>query len=84
MAIIHDRMDEGKENPMSIMSIPREPQIAINGLALTTAEAMTVRVAIESLATSLMTDGLGDDEAGIAMVAGYLAAIEKIRQRMYP
>lgn len=61
----------------------KEPQIAINGFALTKAEAMTVKVALESFATSLVTDGLGDDETGTAMVAGYLAALAKIRQRMY-
>ncbi len=59
-----------------------EPQMAINGLALTRAEAMTVRVAIEEFALSLTCDGLGDDEHGKAMTAAYIAAIDRLRQRM--
>jgi hypothetical protein len=56
-----------------------EPAITINGLALTTGQAMTVRCAIESFAASLVADGLGDDETDKEMCAGYLARIAEIR-----
>lgn len=56
-----------------------EATITINGKLLTPGEAMTVRVAIESLAVDLDV-GLGDDEHGKAMVAGYRAAISGIRK----
>lgn len=55
-----------------------EWQITINGRALTTGQAMTVRVALESFALSLR-DGLGDDEHGKAMTAAYIARVEEIR-----
>ena len=62
---------------------PSEPEITINGRRLTTAEAMTVRVALETLAFSVADDGLGEDETGRAIAAGYLRAIESIRADMY-
>lgn len=56
----------------------REPIITINGVSLTIAQAMTVRVAIQSLAMSLEQCGLGDDEHGRKMTEGYLGAINGI------
>lgn len=43
---------------------------------------MTVRVAIESFASDLSANGLGDDGHGLAMTAGYLKQIEAIRQAL--
>jgi hypothetical protein len=60
-----------------------EPHITINGTELTEAQAMTVRVAIESLASSLAEDGLGDDEHRRAMVEGYTARINEIRRLIF-
>jgi hypothetical protein len=60
----------------------REPDITINGVSLTTAQAMTVRVAIESFAMSL-DEGLGDDDHGRAMVKNYRAAIDGIRAAIF-
>jgi hypothetical protein len=59
-----------------------EPEIAINGVRLTTAQAMTIRVALGSFALSLRSDGLGDDEHGRAMTAAYLHAVGEIHRRM--
>jgi hypothetical protein len=59
-------------------ALPSEPSISINGVALTTAQAMTVRVALGSFTMSLQTDGLGDDEHGKAMTKNYLTAIRDI------
>lgn len=60
-----------------------EPKIIINGIELSTGAAMTVRVAIESFAVDLTVDGLGEDERGKAMTAGYLAQIAYIRRAIY-
>jgi hypothetical protein len=54
-----------------------EPRITINGSLLTNAQAMTVRVALGSFAMSLES-GLGDDEHGRAMTAGYKARLNEI------
>lgn len=59
-----------------------EPTITINGEPLSTGEAMTVRVAIESLAGTLSVKGLGQDEHGYRMVKAYLDNIEEIRRLM--
>jgi hypothetical protein len=63
---------------------PAEPAIAINGVRLTDPQAMTVRVALESFAITLATEGLGADEHGRLMVAAYEAQIREIRAMMYP
>ena len=57
-----------------------EPTITINGTTLTTGQAMTMRVALESFAIDLRDHGLGDDDHGVRMVRGYLAAVEVIHE----
>lgn len=57
-----------------------EPPITINGKTLTTAQAMTVRVAIQTFGMSLSQSGLGEDANGIALTQGYLARIREINQ----
>ena len=59
-----------------------EPTITINSVPLTTAQAMTMRVALESFATDLHNHGLGDDHHGTTMTHAYLAAIKAIRVLM--
>ena len=54
-----------------------EPRITINGVELTTAEAMTIRVACSSFAADLR-DGLGDDEIGFSICRGYNVALGSI------
>ena len=44
---------------------------------------MTVRVAIESFAQSLVNDGLGEDEHGKKMTGAYLDRIREIRGPLY-
>ncbi len=65
------------------MAFGAEAAITINGHALTAAQSMTVRCAIEALASSLRDDGLGDDEHGKMMKAGYLARIREIRAMIF-
>jgi hypothetical protein len=61
-----------------------EPHITINGVTLSDAQAMTVRVALESFVSSLADpDGLGDDDHGHAMTSSYLARVVEIRRAMY-
>jgi hypothetical protein len=62
-----------------------EPRITINGVTLTDADAMTIRVALETLAIDLGSseNGLGNDDHGRAMRSGYLAAIDRIRAAMF-
>lgn len=60
-----------------------EPTITINGKTLTENEAMTVRVAIESLSMELRANGCGDDEHGKLMSATYWKAIHELRHAMY-
>ena len=58
---------------------PVEPDITVNGVRLTTAEAMTVRVALGAFAMDLQSkDSLGDDDHGHAMRDGYLIALRDI------
>lgn len=56
----------------------------LNGAILTDAQSMAIRVAIENFSMGLTTDGLGTDDTGKAICAGYLARIEEIRTVLYP
>lgn len=65
------------------MSIQEEPNVCINGIDCDTAEAMTIRVAVESLANQLEENGLGEDATGRAIVQGYMLAIDRIREKIF-
>lgn len=54
-----------------------EPIIIINGTRLTEGQAMTLRVALGAFAVDLQ-DGLGDDDHGKTMTAGYKARLSEI------
>ncbi len=60
-----------------------EPVVVMNRECLTVAQAMTIRVALESFDMSLAHDGLGDDEHGRRMTEAYRANIAAIRDVMY-
>lgn len=69
--------DEAKQTAGS------EPEITVNGVALSFAQAMTMRVALQSFLFSL-EEGLGEDEHGRKMSANYAAhahAIERLMAR---
>lgn len=59
-----------------------EPEIIIENVRCTAGQAMTIRVALETFAMTLVEDGLGEDESGKAICAGYLRNIEEIRLLM--
>ncbi len=60
-----------------------EPLITIWDKELTIGQSMTVRVAIESFASDLQENGLGDDEHGKRMVEAYLNNIDEIRRLIF-
>jgi hypothetical protein len=60
-----------------------EPVIYVNGKLLSTAQSMTVRVALENFAQDLNANGLGNDKHGKAMTSGYLARINEIRKFIF-
>lgn len=59
-----------------------EPDIVVNGVALSEAQAMTVRVALESFSSHL-DDGLGNDRHGQIMVLLYRSRLKEIRKALY-
>lgn len=62
-----------------------EPTITLNGVTLSPAQAMTMRVALQDFLMSLSAqDALGDDEHGHAMRGGYLARGREINAIMHP
>lgn len=69
-------------NPETTDVPAREADIQINGWQMTDAQSMTIRCAIESFASTLEVDGLGDDEQGRAMVGAYMDRIREIRRRL--
>ena len=60
----------------------QEPFIIINGTVLDEAMSKTLRVAIESFASTLICYGL-DDETGKAISEGYINQIIKIRKVIF-
>lgn len=59
-------------------NIYKEPEITVDGIELTDAQSMTLRVAINSFAMDLRHDGLGDDAHGKRMTELYLERIKEI------
>jgi hypothetical protein len=55
-----------------------EAQIMINGIRLTDAESMTVRVAIDTLA-NVLADGLALESDGAALADRYMASLTRIQ-----
>lgn len=62
---------------------PKEAHVVINGVILTEAQSMTVRVAIENFDADLKGGSLGEDQHGVAMTAAYMARISEIRSALY-
>ena len=59
-----------------------ESVVTINDKLLTEAQSMTIRVALQTFAMSLQADGLGQDETGKGICAGYLSRIQEINDIM--
>lgn len=64
--------------------MPNEATVVINGYELTSAQAMTIRVALEGFSMDLKdADSLGSDAHGKEMRALYFERIEEIRKFLY-
>lgn len=62
-----------------------EPHIIINGIELTEAQAMAVRVAVSSFYTEMgAPDALGEDEHGRAMAAAYRLRLAEVYRLFFP
>ncbi len=59
-----------------------EPKITINGVELTEAQAMTVRVALTSFDFSLTDGSLGDDQHGKEMIGLYRERLRELYKVM--
>lgn len=59
-----------------------EATITINGVECSIGESMTLRVAMEALASDMAEDGLGDDEMGKSLAEGYLRNVRSLREKM--
>ena len=55
-----------------------EAVITINGVSLSDAESMTVRVAIDTLA-NVLAEGLGFENDGIALTDRYMTSLSRIQ-----
>jgi hypothetical protein len=55
-----------------------EAEITINGVKLSDAESMTVRVAIDTLA-NVLAEGLGFENDGVALSDRYIASLSRIQ-----
>jgi hypothetical protein len=60
------------------MFMQLEAEITINGVKLSDAESMTVRVAIDTLA-NVLAEGLGFENDGIALTDRYMASLSRIQ-----
>lgn len=56
----------------------KEPEITINGVKLTTAQACTIRVALTDFHMTLKHQGLGDDLHGKTMTKLYTQRIHEL------
>jgi hypothetical protein len=55
-----------------------EAEITINGVKLSDAESMTVRVAIDTLA-NVLAEGLGLENNGVALTDRYMSSLSRIQ-----
>jgi len=67
---------------MTIKPWPTEASVIINGVVMPVSACLTLRVAVESFASTIQGT-LGDDGHGKRMEAGYKENIMLIRQAMY-
>lgn len=60
-----------------------EAVISINGEVCSGGQAMAIRVALEHFDSNLKSDGLGNDEHGLAMSKEYQTRIDEIRDFLH-
>jgi len=60
----------------------REPRIKINGVELTEAQSMALRVAAGKYVQEMIEKGLGEDERGRSMAALYALRLREVEALM--
>lgn len=55
-----------------------EAKIVVNGVELTEVQSQAVRVALNSFVADLRANGIGEDEAGKRLAAGYVKNSEAV------
>lgn len=56
----------------------KEPTVVVNGQQLTVAQALTVRVAVTLLMSTMASEGLGEDPVGRTLAEGYGRACAEV------
>lgn len=65
---------------MTVERPVKEAEVFINGIRLTNAQSAALRCALESFASDLSDEGLGDDPMGKAISRAYLERLDEIRR----
>jgi hypothetical protein len=60
-----------------------EPKITINGITLSISQAMILRLAICDFNTAVTEQGLGDDDIGRSIAAGYIQKSREVIKLMF-
>lgn len=61
----------------------KEANITINGVMLTPAQSMIIRLSVESFDADLTSEGLFDDEHGKSLCRSYQRRVSEIRKMLY-
>lgn len=65
------------------MNLEPEPLVSINGVQLTSAQTVALRVAVSNYLTDLQDTDLGDDPHGKAVTKLYLARLQEVIELMH-
>lgn len=70
-------------DPLTAKMLASEPEITINGIALTPSQSMAVRVGVTNFHFEMMEPGvLGDDEVGQGIQNGYRDRLTEVLRIM--
>lgn len=64
------------------MNLEPEPLVSINGVQLTNAQTVALRVAVSNYLSDLQDSNLGDDPHGQAVTKLYLARLQEVSELM--
>lgn len=65
------------------MNLEPEPLVSINGVQLTNAQTVALRVAVSNYLSDLQDSNLGDDPHGQAVTKLYLARLQEVSELMH-
>jgi len=72
------RVNAWQKDALRALSRSDEAEVIINGVQLTEAQSRAVRVAMNGFLQDQVENGLGDDDAGIRISAGYQASAREV------